>query len=142
MHALDTHLHYRQLCELVFAIKTQSSPSIYAVDDCLRLLLFGICQLHHVDDTLCVVEVIEKISLKVLPTINGFRLKVGVSVESVSFESSNELFYQQISSRTNSFTCFIEMSNMLFWVAIYIKLLELGWLISIRHSEIVDPLRI
>ena len=37
---------------------------------------------------------------------------------------------------------FEEVRSILFWVTISIKLLELGWLISIRHSQIVNPLHI
>ena len=100
------------------------------------------CQLHHVDDTSGSVQAIEKVPLKLLPTINGFMFQVNVPVEGVSFESLDKLFYQQISSRTSSFTCFNEVSNVLFWVAFSIKLLELGWLVSIRPSKTDDPLRI
>lgn len=61
-----------------------------------------------------VIEAIEKIPLKLLSTINDFRFKVGLPVEGISFESSDKLFDQQISPRTNSFTCFNEVSNKLF----------------------------
>ena len=44
------------------------------------------------------VETVEKVLLKLFPTINGFRFQVGVPVEDISFESSNKLFYQQITS--------------------------------------------
>ena len=142
MHALGAHLDYRHFYELVFAIQAQSSPSVYVVDDWLPLSLFAICLLHHADDTLGAVKAIEKVPLKLLPTINGFMFQVDVPFEGVSFQSSNELLYQQISSRTRSFTCFNEVSNVLSWVTLFIKLLELGWLVSIRHYEIVDPLRI
>ena len=73
-----------------------------------------------------IVEAIEKVPLKLLPTINGFRFKVGVPVEGVSFEISDELFDQQISSHTTSFTCFGEVGDMLFWIVLLIKLFELG----------------
>ncbi|KAA0050092.1 uncharacterized protein E6C27_scaffold675G00860 [Cucumis melo var. makuwa] len=82
--------------------------------------------LHHADDTPSAVEAVEKVPLKLLPTITGFEFQVGVPVEGVSFESSDELFYQQIPSYTNSFTCFNEIDNVLFWVVLSIKLLELS----------------
>ncbi|KAA0036870.1 uncharacterized protein E5676_scaffold110G002440 [Cucumis melo var. makuwa] len=122
MHPLDAHLLYRQFSELILVVKTQSSPSVDVVDDWLFLSFSCICQLHHTDDTLAAVKAIEKVPLKLLPTINGFRLKVGVLVENVSFESLDELFYQQIPSCTSSFTCFNKLSDVLFWVAISIKL--------------------
>ncbi|KAA0047488.1 uncharacterized protein E5676_scaffold313G00110 [Cucumis melo var. makuwa] len=140
MYALGAHLYYRQFYELVFAIQAQSSPSIYVVNDWLPLPLSGVCQLNHADHTSGAVEAIEKVPLNLLPTINKFKLQVGVPVEGVSFESLDDLFYQKFPSCTSTFTCFNEMSNMLFWVALFIKLLELGWLVSIRHFAIVDPL--
>ena len=114
MHASGAHLHCIQFCELVFAIQAKSSSSVNLVDDQLPLPLFSVCQLHYVNNTSGVVEDIKKVPLKLLPTINGFKLQVDVLVESISFKSLNELFHQQIPSRTNSLTCFNEMSNVLF----------------------------
>ncbi|KAA0037549.1 hypothetical protein E5676_scaffold374G00600 [Cucumis melo var. makuwa] len=61
MHALGAaHLYCRQFDELILTIKTQSSPSIDVADD----------------DTPGAIEVIEKVPLKLLSTINdsGSRL--------------------------------------------------------------------
>ena len=74
MHVLGALLHYKQFYELVFAIHAYSSQLIYVVDDWLLLSLFSVCQLHHADNTPGVVQAIEKAPLKLLPTINGFRL--------------------------------------------------------------------
>ncbi|KAA0041833.1 uncharacterized protein E5676_scaffold83G00230 [Cucumis melo var. makuwa] len=142
MHALDAHLHCRLFDELILTVKTQSSSSANVVNDWLSLSLSCICKLHHADDMSSAVEAVEKVPLKLLPTINGFGFKIGVPVEGIFFKSLDKLFYQQIPSCTSSFTCFNEMSNVLFWVGLSIKLLELGWLVSIQHYEIVDPLPI
>ncbi|TYK11599.1 uncharacterized protein E5676_scaffold263G00430 [Cucumis melo var. makuwa] len=139
MHALGAHFHCRQFNEIILTVKTQSSPSVDVVDDWLSLLLSYVCKLHHVDYTSSVVETVEKVPLKLLPTINGFGFKFGLPVEGVSFESSDELFE---ASRTSNFTCFDEVSNVLFWIALSIKLLELRWFVPIQHSQIVDTLHI
>ncbi|TYK08550.1 hypothetical protein E5676_scaffold323G00920 [Cucumis melo var. makuwa] len=104
MHVLGAHFHYRQFGESILIVKTQRSPSIDVVDDWLSLSISCVCKLHHADYMSSAVEAVEKVLLKLLPTINGFGFKIDVPVKSVFFESSDELFHQQIFLRISSFT--------------------------------------
>ncbi|TYK04339.1 hypothetical protein E5676_scaffold675G00020 [Cucumis melo var. makuwa] len=99
---------------MILTVKTQSSPSVDVGNVWLSLSLSCVCKLHHVDYIPSAVETVEKVPLKLIPIINGFGIKIALPVKGVFFESSEELFDQQISSRTSSFTCFDEASNVLF----------------------------
>ena len=57
--------------------------------------------------------------------IDGFKLQVGVLVESNAFEGSGELLQQPVSFSSNITARFNEMFNMLFGVAFSIELIEL-----------------
>jgi len=86
---------------------------------------FGVGQLSHADDSLGIIEPIQKFLLDLLPTVDGFGLHVNIPVTSNTFQHPDEPFYHQIVHRSSIVTCFNEMYNMLFWVALSIKLLEL-----------------
>ena len=88
------------------------------------------------------VKAIEKLTLKLLPTVNSSRLKVGVPVESISFERVHELFDHKVIINTIIIVSFHKMSNMLAGVSFAIELLKLRWLVACWHPQTIDPLRI
>ena len=81
------------------------------------------CQLSHTNNTTNIVEAIEELTLKLLPTINGLELKVGVLVESISFQKVHKLFDYKVIISANIIASFHKVDNMLVGVFFVIKLL-------------------
>ena len=72
-----------------------------------------------------VVEVIEELAFKLLLIVNGTRLKVGVLVESISFQRAHELFDHKVIIGASIIASFLKVDNLLVKVSFAIKLLKL-----------------
>ena len=104
--------------------------------------LFGVGQLSQVDDTLGAVEPVQEFLLHLPPTIHKLGLQVGIPVKCNTSQHPDKLFYHKISVHASVVACFNEMCNMLFWVTLSIKLLDLWWLVAMGHVECINPLGI
>jgi len=97
--------------------------------------LFGVSLLPHTNGLLSVVEPIQGFLLYFPPIVDGLGLQVGILVKSNTFQRLDELFYHQIVICASIVVCLNEMSNMLFWITLSIKLLELYRLVAMGYAE-------
>ena len=120
----------------------RKTPTINVIEDRLIFPLFNICNFCHTNSTLSTIESVEELMLHLLPAVDGFRLQVSVPVESNTLKGSDELFHQPISLSSRIIVRFNEMCNVLLRVALFIELIELRRLISIRHAKSINPLHV
>ncbi|TYK28171.1 hypothetical protein E5676_scaffold289G00860 [Cucumis melo var. makuwa] len=92
----------------------------------------------HVGDSPSDIEAAEELFFQLFPTVNYFRLQIGIPLESIFFQASNKFPDQLVSSTSCIFTCFNKMSNVLFWIVPSTKLLKLWRLVPTKHSQIIN----
>jgi len=95
------------------------------VDDRLFLSLTYISDFNHASHTMSVVEAVKKLVFQLLLTIDRAKLQVSVTVEGITFQGTNELFYHEIIISSSIVTSLHKVSYMLPKIPFAIELLKL-----------------
>jgi len=77
--------------------------------------------------------------LHLFPAVNRLGLQVRVPIEGNSFERLNKLLYQSVSLGASIAARLNKMGDVLFGIALTIKLVKLRGLVSMRHPKSIDP---